>query len=83
MKVKLLTDILVDGVIRQSPRREPTFKQQWDPTEKKHVRVPVRVGSEPLLWVKGAVVEMSDASAKKYIECGQAEPFSEEPPANG
>lgn len=39
------------------------------------VSVTVRRGRLPIFWEKGAVMEMSDASAAKYIKQGVAERY--------
>jgi hypothetical protein len=83
-KVRLTQDIMETDKIKQAPRRRPTFKEQIQRNPKtgetKIVEVPERVGSEPFLWTEGAVVEMSEASAKKYVESGRAEYYIEDEP---
>lgn len=39
------------------------------------VEMTVRRGRVPVVWEKGAVIEMSDASAKKYIKQGVAKAY--------
>lgn len=46
--------------------------------EGRSVKTTLKEGREPIVWVKGAVFEMSDATAAKFIERKQAEPFVEE-----
>lgn len=61
MKVKLLKHIIENGGVKVSRRRR-------QPNGSFAVEIP---------FVAGAVIEMSDESAKKYIEAGVAEPVKE------
>lgn len=78
MKVELTCDIMEDGRIKQSPRRKATFKDQLhrdlDTGQMKTVRISERVGSPPVLWAAGTIIEMSDATAQKFIDRGWAKP---------
>jgi hypothetical protein len=83
MKVELLQTILegraVKTVIR-APRMvpcldkdgKPVLNEQQQPTFAQEVR-------EPVVFTKGAIVEMSETSAKKYIEKGLAKAVEEAP----
>ena len=71
-KVKLLQDVKEGGYVKQSRRREPTFKAQLLPNGSV-VNAPMRAGAAPALWAAGTVIEMSETSAKKYVERGLGE----------
>lgn len=45
--------------------------------EDNKLKVSMRKGREPVPFMRGAVVDMSDESARKYIESGDAEEYVE------
>lgn len=80
MRVKLLKDIYEGGQIKITPGRAERRGIQMQPKEKgviPAVMVPVeiitRTGRKPFVWTEGTVLEMSDATAARYIERGDAE----------
>lgn len=45
-----------------------------------NIKGSVREGRDAVAFVEGAIIDMSDASGKKYIEKGLAEPYVEPEP---
>lgn len=75
-KVKLLRDVHEGAALKQSPARQARVREQ------RHANGSVtlaqeRLGSAAVNWIAGTVVEMSEASARKYVERGLAEPYTE------
>lgn len=70
-RVKLLHDIIQNGHVKSTRRKNP----KWEPP--KAVKGKLVESKEPeFLWTfftQGAVVELSNASAQKFIENGWAE----------
>jgi hypothetical protein len=72
VKVRLLKDVPQGGGVKMSPARRATARPQLRP-DGQWVEAPERVGAPAVSWSKGAVIEMSDASGRKYIDRGFAE----------
>lgn len=73
MQVKLTQDIREAGSLKVSPGRVGQTRKQLQPNGT-YVDVDVRDAHEPQPWVKGAVIDMSEATARKYIAAGKAVP---------
>ena len=73
MRVKLLQNILEGGGVKVSIRHrmEPAVAKDADGNEQTvYIRKP-----RETVFVKGAIIEMSDASGQKYIDRGLAEKY--------
>lgn len=67
MKVKLLNEI----------REGVKINSLGAVTDAGELKVSVRANGKRVEFIAGAVIEMSDASAAKYIEAGVAEAYAE------
>lgn len=71
-KVRLLRDVKEGRYVKQSPRREARIVGQRQPNGSV-TEVVEREGRDAVHWTEGVVVEMSEASAAKYVKKGWGE----------
>lgn len=76
MKVKLLQHIPEGNGIKRADRKN----RDWTPPRIEDGKLVESNQSEKkmIAYVAGAIIEMSDASAKKWIDRGWAEPYVEQ-----